>query len=161
MIRYFSKAMDTFNQYFEKVGAYIVRHLDRAPQIFLYSRRYNPDAPLQMTSGGIRSDETPEQALGRELKEETGFDPLPIIRKVGVAETPWILRSVRRHWYLLDGSSLPETWTHTVTGDGADQGERYHYAWYRVDEEPILGGDLGAFLNPEALPELYPEHAAA
>lgn len=153
--------MDTFNQYFEKVGAYIVRNLDTEPQIFLYSRRYDPDAPLQITSGGVRSDETPEQALWRELKEETGFDPLPILRKVGVSETPWLVRLVTRHWYLLDGSSLPETWTHTVTGDGADQGERYHFAWYRVDENPALGGDLGYFLNPEALPELYPQQNAA
>jgi 8-oxo-dGTP pyrophosphatase MutT (NUDIX family) len=153
--------VDTFNQYFEKVGAYIVRHLDGKPQIFLYSRRYDPDAPLQIPGGGIRSEEAPEEALWRELKEETGFDPLPIIRKIGVSETPWILRSVKRHWYLLDGSSLPESWIHTVTGDGADQGERYHYAWYRVDEDPALGGDLGRFLNPEALPELFPEQPSA
>jgi 8-oxo-dGTP pyrophosphatase MutT (NUDIX family) len=153
--------MDTFNQYFEKVGAYIVRHLDGEPQIFLYSRRYDPDAPLQTTSGGIRAEETPEQALGRELKEETGFDPLPVIRKVGVAETPWLVRLVTRHWFLLDGSSLPESWTHTVTGEGADQGERYHYAWYRVDEHPELAGELGVYLNPESLPELYPQAESA
>jgi len=149
--------MDPFNQYFEKVGAYIVRHLDGEPQIFLYSRRYDPDAPLQITGGGVLDGETPEQALERELKEETAFDPLPVIRKIGVAETPWILRDVKRHFYLLDGSSLPESWIHTVTGNGADQGERYHYAWYSVDQHPDLAGDLGYFLNPEAAPELYPE----
>lgn len=149
--------MDTFNQYFEKVGAYIVRRLEDDPQIFLYSRRYDPDAPLQVTSGGVRSEETPEQALWRELKEETGFDPLPVIRKIGVTETPWLVRSVKRHWYLLDGTALPESWTHTVTGDGADQGERYHFAWYRVSEHPELAGDLGVFLNPDSVPELFPE----
>jgi 8-oxo-dGTP pyrophosphatase MutT (NUDIX family) len=147
--------MDTFNQFFEKVGAYIVRHLDSDPQIFLYSRRYDPDAPLLIPGGGIRSDETPEQALWRELKEETGFDPLPIIRKIGVSETPWLVRLVTRHWFLLDGSALPESWAHTVTGDGADQGEHYHFAWYRVDEGLDLGGDLGRFLTPEAVPELF------
>jgi 8-oxo-dGTP pyrophosphatase MutT (NUDIX family) len=149
--------VDTFNQFFEKVGAYIVRHLDGEPQIFLYSRRYDPDAPLQLTSGGIRSEETPEQALWRELKEETGFDPLPVIRKVGVSETPLLVRSIKRHWYLLDGSSLPESWTHTVTGDGADQGERYHYAWYPVNDALELAGDLGKLLNPDSVPELYPQ----
>jgi 8-oxo-dGTP pyrophosphatase MutT (NUDIX family) len=153
--------VDTFNQYFEKVGAYIVRQLDSEPQIFLYSRRYEPDAPLQLTSGGVRSEETPEEALWRELKEETGFDPLPMIRKIGVSEVPWTLRAVKRHWYLVDGSSLPESWIHTVTGDGADQGERYHYAWYRVEESLALAGDLGTFLNPETVPELYPEPASA
>jgi 8-oxo-dGTP pyrophosphatase MutT (NUDIX family) len=149
--------MDTFNQYFEKVGAYIVRHLDGEPEIFLYSRRYDPDAPLQITGGGILAEETPEQALWRELKEETGLDPLPVIRKVGIAESSWIFRPVHRHIYMLDGSELPESWTHTVTGDGADQGERYHFSWYRIDHEPLIAGDLGALLNPEAAPELFPQ----
>jgi 8-oxo-dGTP pyrophosphatase MutT (NUDIX family) len=147
--------MDPFNQYFEKVGAYIVRHLDSNPQIFLYSRRYDPDAPLQITGGGILEDETPELALWRELKEETGFDPLPIIRKVGILETSWLFRSVNRHIYMLDGTSLPETLVHTVTGDGADQGERYHFGWYEVDRDPILAGDLGVFLTVDAAPELF------
>ena len=47
------------------------------------------------------------------------------------------------------------------TGDGADQGERYHYAWYRADQHPELAGELGFYLNPEALPELYPANSAA
>ncbi len=153
--------MDTFNQFFEKVGAYIVRQLDGEPQILLYSRRYDPDAPLQITSGGIRSEETPEQALWRELKEETGFALLPVIRKIGVTESPWLVRSITRHWYLLDGSALPDSWVHTVTGEGADQGERYHYSWYRVDEQPDVAGDLGQLLNPESVPELYPAQRAA
>jgi 8-oxo-dGTP pyrophosphatase MutT (NUDIX family) len=149
--------MDPFSRFFERVGAYIVRHLDGTPEIVLCSRRYDPDAPLKITGGGILEGETPEQALARALKEETGFDPLPIIRKIGVAETPWLFRDIKRHYFLLDGSSLPETWIHTATGEGADQGERYHFEWYRVDDHPEVVGDLGQFLNPEAVPELFPE----
>lgn len=153
--------MDPFNRFFERVGAYIVRRLDSEPQIFLCSRRYDPDAPLKITGGGILDGETPEEALDRALKEEIGIDPLPIIRKVGVAETPWIFRDIKRHYFLLDGSSLPESWIHTATGDGADQGERYHFAWYRVSEGPAISGDLGQFLNPNDLPELYPAEPSA
>jgi 8-oxo-dGTP pyrophosphatase MutT (NUDIX family) len=153
--------MDTFNQYFEKVGAYIVRRLDSDPEIFLYSRRYDPDAPLQIPGGGILSEETPQQALDREIKEETGFGPLPVIRKIAISETPWLFRAIKRHWYLIDGSELPETWVHTVTGDGADQGERYHYSWYKVATNPELAGGLGQFLNPEAAPELFPQQEVA
>jgi 8-oxo-dGTP pyrophosphatase MutT (NUDIX family) len=152
--------MDPFSKYFERVGAYIVRHLDGAPQIFLCTRRYDPDAPLKITGGGILDGETPEQALERAVREEIGVEPLPILRKIGVGETPWIFRDVKRHFFLVDGSSLPETWIHTATGEGTDQGERYHFAWYRVADNPEIMGDLGRFLTPEAVPELFPQAEA-
>lgn len=148
--------MDPFNKFFEKVGAYIVRNLHNDPQILLYSARYSPDAPLQVPGGGIHDDETPEIALEREVEEETGYENVPVIRKLGVSESPWLFRTMNRHVFLLDGSGMPESWSHTVTGDGADQGQRLHFSWYRIALQPHLGGDLGTFLNPESAPELYP-----
>ena len=153
--------MDPFNQYFEKVGAFIVRRLDERPQLFLYSRRYDPNAPLQTPGGGVRDGETPEQALWREVEEETGYGPMPIIRKIGVSETPWLFRTVKRHCYLIDGTGLPESWVHTVSGDGIDQGEVYHYSWYATNEALSLAGDLSYFLTPEHLPELFPKRGDA
>ncbi len=40
----------------------------------LWARRYGQDA-WQFPQGGIKNDETPEQALYRELKEEIGLSP--------------------------------------------------------------------------------------
>ncbi len=151
--------MDPFNQYFEKVNALVVRHLDTAPELLLYAPRYEPDAPLQTPGGGIHDGETPEEALWCKVGEATGYTMLPILRKIGVSETPWIFRSLRRHCYLLDGSGLPESWSHTVTGEGIHQGEHFHFSWYKVGEHLTLGGDLGYFLNAEALPDLFPQAA--
>ncbi|MFQ3187583.1 MAG: putative (di)nucleoside polyphosphate hydrolase, partial [Marinomonas primoryensis] len=40
----------------------------------LWARRVGQNA-WQFPQGGIKSDETPEEALFRELKEEVGLDP--------------------------------------------------------------------------------------
>lgn len=47
--------------------------VNREGQLFL-GRRIGQDA-WQFPQGGIRAHETPQQALFRELKEETGLDP--------------------------------------------------------------------------------------
>jgi len=143
----------------DKVGAFIIRQRSGThAELLLFTHVDHPDAPIQIPGGTIEAGEVPAAAAVRELFEESGAASLPLIRELGVSEVPSIAipgTVLRRHCYLFDGISLPESWIHTVTGEGEDQALRFEYRWYSIGRDFSLCGDLGYFLNAEAIPELY------
>ena len=143
----------------EKVGAFVIRRSPNgAAKLLLFSHVDHPAAPIQIPGGTIDPGETPDEALLRELKEESGLEGLPILRKIGISEVPWNDVLLRRHCYLLDGTGLPDTWNHAVTGGGEDQGLTFAYAWHAIAPSFTLSGDCTHFLNPQSIPELYQNH---
>ena len=145
-----------------KVGAFVLRPRAHAPAELLLFRHVDfPDAPIQIPGGSIEPGEEPYAAALRELHEEAGLAALPLIRALGISECilpAWAdlpERINRRHCYLFDGAGLPDEWQHLVTGEGDDRALRFAYSWHRVTPGFTLSGDLGHFLTPTAIPELY------
>lgn len=104
----------------------------------LWARRISGDG-WQFPQGGMNTDETPEEAMYRELKEETGLEPEHVEI---IASTPgWLRyrlprRYQRRHqkplcvgqkqvWYLLRFVGEDSA----IRMDAADQPEFDHYRW--------------------------------
>ena len=140
----------------DKVGAFVIRPTSQGcSELLLFLHRDYPEAPIQIPGGTIDPGESPEEALWRELKEESGLSPLPLIRKLGISEVPWNDLLLRRHCCLLNGIGLPESWEHTVTGGGVDQGMTFAYAWHQLEPTFALTGDCNHYLNPQSIPELY------
>lgn len=143
-----------------KVGAFILSPQPDGPErLLLFTHPDFPKAPIQIPGGTVEDEEDIEAALHREIEEETGLRELRIRRKIGVSEVPSILNEdelLVRHCYALDApKKIKKEWIHRVKGDGLDKGIRFQFSWHEIDQDFTLSGDLGFFLNPESLPELY------
>ena len=142
------------------VAAYIVRKSQQGSyQLLLFKHPDCPEAPLQIPGGGVDPGETHKQALHREIWEESGLTNLLLIRKLGVAGMCWCQpRKLisQRHCFLLEGAAdLPERWDHVVAGDGIDAGMVFSYFWHSCSLEFAISYNLGSFLYPQYIPELY------
>ncbi|MDX2244168.1 MAG: NUDIX domain-containing protein [Leptolyngbyaceae cyanobacterium bins.302] len=149
------------------VAAYIVRKSAQGGyQLLFFTHPDCEEAPVQVPGGGVDAGETLEQALYREVWEESGLTELVFIRKLGMTATCWIQpRKLisQRHYFLLEAiSDTPDQWQHTVKGDGIDAGTVFSYFWQNGDRDlPLLPDSGGAFLYPEHVPELFESRPVA
>jgi 8-oxo-dGTP pyrophosphatase MutT (NUDIX family) len=144
----------------QKVGAFIIRPNGSSFwDLLLFLHCDHPDAPIQIPGGTIEPGERVEEALMREIEEESGLTGLTIDRKLGVSEVPSIVNEqevLQRHCFLLKADpSSQETWIHHVKGTGGDRDLRFEYRWHSIPPDFTLAGDLGFFLSPQYIPELY------
>lgn len=143
-----------------KVGAFIVRpDQDGLNKLLLFTHPDCPEAPIQIPGGSVEIGEEIEDALHREIREETGLLNLKIKRKLGVSKIPSMLdvdEILERHCFLLEATEeVEDEWIKTVEGTGIDEGLRFAFVWHTVTTDFTLPGDLGAFLTPDHIPELF------
>ncbi|MCU0571069.1 MAG: NUDIX domain-containing protein [Oculatellaceae cyanobacterium Prado106] len=143
-----------------RVGAYILRQNHQGlHQLLMFNHPDCPEAPIQIPGGGVEPQESLEAALYREVFEECGLREVAIARKLGIAEICWTqpdkLISQRHCFLMTTTQSTPETWDHIVQGDGIDSGMIFSYFWQRPAIDFKLPADLGQFLYPKHIPELY------
>lgn len=67
----------------EKVTAFVIRRVETSVDLLLFE---HPHAGIQIPAGTVQGGETPEQAVLREVAEETGLTNVSLRRTLGVAE---------------------------------------------------------------------------
>lgn len=129
--------------YVRKACAYVTRG-DRELLVF-----EGPDEDrLQVPKGTVEPDETPREALRREVAEESGIRALDDVSHL--ATDVWPRRPSKRyvrHFYRVPVDDPRDRWTHEVTGDGAEAGSEFEYRWIDLPTDREFALDLDEYLD--------------
>ncbi|MDD4973337.1 MAG: NUDIX domain-containing protein [Bacteriovorax sp.] len=135
----------------KKVIAYIFRTKDSRAEVLVFTHRDFPEAGIQVVGGTVESNENFEEALLREIKEESGlvFKAQDILKKLG--ETQYLRKDMaeinHRNYYELKGGDLPDSWSHTVVSNGLDNSLVFDFFWMPISlAKKELTGNFGELL---------------
>lgn len=138
----------------QKVLAYIIRTLEEKKEVLVFDHRGEPEAGIQVPGGTVDPGEELEEALLREVLEESGLEFTEVQSYCGQAE--YLRKDFpekhERHFYLIDlnilKKELPHSWSHQVFGEGEDQGLIFDYYWMEVGEaSQKLVAEMGLMLD--------------
>src|SRR5690348_5273890 len=103
-----------------KAYAYILRNRNGAREFLVFRHRDYPDAGVQVPKGTMLPDETPEDAVLREAREETGLGDFGSPRPLATDIQPQPDGTLHeRHFFALAAPiGAADAWEHVVTGDG-------------------------------------------
>lgn len=134
--------------YVEKACAYITRD-DSELLVF----RGPGHEGVQIPKGTVEPGESPREAMYREAIEESGlaaFEGLEhLVTDVWTRRESPPKRYVR-HFYHAPVHEPRDSWTHTVTGTGAERGAEFAFSWVDLPTEAPFALDLDDYL--QALP---------
>lgn len=130
--------------------AYILRRAGNGEELLVFDHVAVPEAGTQVPAGTVESAESLEEAVLREVREESGLTGLIVDHCVGrflyeSADPPE--RHERNVYVLRLSQPVPETWLHRVFGHGQDTGLEFRYYW--VDAKAavhLLAGHQGDYL---------------
>jgi 8-oxo-dGTP diphosphatase len=129
-----------------KVLAYITRTQNGQSQLLVFDHRDHPEAGIQVPAGTVDEGEPIEQALFREIEEESGLTNVQLVRKLAEYESQqW--GTLRHIFHLTAPPDVPDSWSHTVHGRGEDQGMVFEYRWIMLEPEIELAGEQHQWLG--------------
>ena len=115
----------------------VVVYVTRRAELLVFEHRDHPMAGTQVPAGGVNPGERIEDAVIREVFEETGMVLSGQPRLLGEYEhADGLGRPARSSFFQIDSPvDAPDSWQHEVTGDGADRALVF---LCRFDSDPQL-----------------------
>jgi 8-oxo-dGTP pyrophosphatase MutT (NUDIX family) len=107
-----------------RVAAYVIRHR-AGPELLVLDHVGMPEADTQVPAGGVEPGEALEEAVLREVAEETGLLTAAVVRQIAVEDKPHPVTGQPRRtgfFHLRIPADTPDEWDHRVHGDGDDAG---------------------------------------
>lgn len=133
----------------DKVLCYVVR--DGRLLVFRHTDHSSEEVGIQVPAGGLRPDETPEEAALREAREETGFTHFTILRKLGETTydiSPYRFEIQRRHIFAIElAEPTPERWSSQELHDGEREPTNLECFWIPLDAAHVLQSGQGALIG--------------
>ncbi|MFG3253188.1 NUDIX domain-containing protein [Streptomyces sp. NPDC048172] len=108
----------------QRVAAYVIRPRP-VPELLVFDHVGAPEAGTQVPAGGVRAGEGREDAVLREVAEETGLTAVAVVRRLGAEDRPHPETGEPRStvFFLLRApADAPDAWHHEVGGEGGDAG---------------------------------------
>ncbi|MFG2429569.1 NUDIX domain-containing protein [Streptomyces sp. NPDC048590] len=126
-----------------RVAAYVIRHRPD-PELLVFDHIGMPEAGTQVPAGGIESGEGPEEAVLREIAEETGLLTATAVRQIAVEnrahpDTGQPRRA--RFVHLQAPADTADEWEHHVLGEGDDAGLAFACRYLPLpSKQPLADG---------------------
>ncbi|MBC8144415.1 MAG: 2-phosphosulfolactate phosphatase [bacterium] len=134
----------------KKVVAYTTRVNNGRRELLVFEHVNHPEAGVQVPAGILEANEAPAHAVVREVIEETGLTSFGSVTHLltRTMYADWDSRYHERHVFHveLDGEA-PDEWTHVVTVGHGDSGLRFACRWIDLNEEIVLAGGQGEYLE--------------
>lgn len=134
----------------EKVLAYITRKSTSELELLVFDHRDYPEAGTQVPAGTVDPGENQEEALLREIWEESGIKFRNVGKLLGRFE--WFRADrnethFRNVYWLEAPADLPNEWDFKVLGNDEDKGLWFRYFWVPLSEAQILAGEQGKYIH--------------
>jgi 8-oxo-dGTP pyrophosphatase MutT (NUDIX family) len=124
-------------------------YVTRANRLLVFRQPDSPEVGVMVPGGTVEADESPEEAVLREVREETGLTRLRLGAFLGEYEhyVPGLAETHHVHCYhVLCDEDAPETWRHDETDPaiGPQRPITFEFFWADLpDGVPPLHGDQG------------------
>ncbi|WP_030959731.1 NUDIX hydrolase [Streptomyces sp. NRRL S-378] len=132
-----------------RVAAYVIRNR-AVPEVLVFDHMGMPEAGTQVPAGGVKSGEELEEAVLREVAEETGLLAATVVRQIAVESKPRPDSGQPRRttfFFLRASAETPDAWDHHVNGDGDDAGLTFTCRFLPLPLKRPLADDQDAWLG--------------
>lgn len=132
-----------------RVAAYVIRYRS-TPELLVFDHVGAPDAGTQVPAGGVEPGEALQDAVVREVAEETGLTGVRVIGAIATDERPHPETGRPRRttfFHLMAPVDTADAWEHRVDGDGEDAGMVFACRFQPLPLSEELADTQDAWLN--------------
>ncbi|MFB6977513.1 NUDIX hydrolase [Streptomyces scopuliridis] len=132
-----------------RVAAYVIRHR-AVPELLVFDHIGMPEAGTQVPAGGVKSGEGLEEAVLREVTEETGLLTATVVGQIAVEDKPHPDTGQPRRtgfFHLQAPADTANEWEHHVHGNGDDAGLTFTCRFLSLPLKQPLADDQDSWLG--------------